>query len=56
MPWNVFSSRFSLANGRTSHIITLLSMEFDKRWFPSGLSARPTTGRNKHAAAKDGRG
>ncbi len=43
IPRNVFSRRFSLANGRTSHIITLLSMEFDKRWFPSGLSARPAT-------------
>lgn len=55
MPWKIFSRRFSLANGRTSHIITLLSMEFDNRWFPSGLSARPTgTTRNTPRPTEDG--
>lgn len=54
MPRNVFSRRFSLANGRTSHIMTLLSMEFDKRWFPSGLSARPATRKAGYAKARKG--
>lgn len=51
MPRNVFSRRFGLANGRTSHIMTLLSMELDKRWLPSGLSERPAI---QHVAVGEG--
>lgn len=45
-PSKLFSCRLVLANGRTSHILRVLSMAFERRWLPSGLRHRP--GRSSH--------
>lgn len=39
-PKKVCESR-CFENGRTSHILTVLSMEFESTWFPSGLNFNP---------------
>lgn len=53
-PLNVFSKRFELAKGRTSHILTLLSIELDNKWLPSGLRAKPAGARQHMMSQAEG--
>mmetsp|Transcript_6200 Transcript_6200/g.13515 ORF Transcript_6200/g.13515 Transcript_6200/m.13515 type:complete len:208 (-) Transcript_6200:519-1142(-) len=40
-PVNTLTQRFCGANGRMSHTRSVLSIAFDSRWLPSGLTLRP---------------